>query len=137
MGRWGGGRKEHRPIVTKHPPPHAPALRGRKKTGLRGGEEAMVAFCTRTLAPTEETSGGWKEEKSGGKVASFVPQLHFKRCAGNVHAGGAECSVQLFCRERVKPDPRSNRACMRACTCARTCIHYVCICASHCPGARR
>lgn len=56
VGRWGGGRKEQRPIVTKHP-----SMEGRKKPGLRGGDEAMPALYTRTL--TGVMKGGKKKRK--------------------------------------------------------------------------
>lgn len=58
-GGWGGGVGEGRSNVPLLP--NAPPMEGRKKTGLRGGEEAMVAFYTRTL--TEEMNGGKKKKK--------------------------------------------------------------------------
>lgn len=72
MGRWGGGRKEQRPIVTKHP-----SMEGRKKPGLRGGDEAMPALYTRTL--TGVMKGGKKKRKKRRRVANmFFAQLNPK-----------------------------------------------------------
>lgn len=128
VGRWGGGRKELCPIVTKRPPP-PPPTEGRKKTGLRGSEEAVVAFYTRTS--TEEMNGGKKREKQRGRVAStFVLQLNFKGVHGTCTltrcSDRAERPVQLFCRERVKTGPKVTpavHACMHLCVH----VHQLCM----------
>lgn len=52
---------------------------------------------------------------------------------GTEQSGQSSCSTGSVWKQA----PRSKQACMRVCTCAHTCIHYVCICASHCPGAQR
>lgn len=57
-GRWGGGVGEGRSNVPLLP--NTPPMEGRKKPGLRGGEEAMAAFYTRT--PTEVMKGGKKRK---------------------------------------------------------------------------